>query len=131
MSDEKIKVDDKVYPEVVDHHKAKGVKTDYYNLQGWGFADSGFKYDKKEKGIRITGNRYMFGGQILPGFLPFLQTSLSLDVEHEAPKVPLSEFQVTPPTLNHAFIEELGDQNFSRRSFSQVERIHHSHGQTF
>ena len=114
---------------MIDHHKSRGIKLDYYNKQGWGFADSGFEYDKKEQGIRIKGNRYVFGGQILPGFLPFLKSSLKVDVEHEATKV--DEFTIDPPNLNHAFIEELGTKEFSRRSFAKDERIHHSHGQTF
>jgi hypothetical protein len=32
--------------------------------------------------------------------------------------------------LNHAFLEELGEQDFSRRSFEKWERIMHSHGAT-
>lgn len=121
--------DGKSYPEVIDHHKSKGTKMDYYNMQGWGYKDSGFHVDKKEANVRILGNRYMFGGQVLPGFLPFLKDSLSIDINHEMDKA--TDFEVTPPQVNVAFLEELGDQNFSRRSFNKVERVHHSHGQTF
>ena len=63
---------------------------------------------------------------ILPGFLPFLKASLSVDVDHVEPKA--SEFEVYPPMIVHAFVEELGDQLFSRRSFGKIERVHHSHG---
>jgi len=28
-------------------------------------------------------------------------------------------------------VQELGDKNFSRRSFERIERMHHSHGQAF
>lgn len=34
------------------------------------------------------------------------------------------------PNINHAFLEELGDQAFDRRSFLKWERIMHSHGAT-
>ena len=31
ISQESIKIDDKVYPEIVDNHPSKGVKLDYFN----------------------------------------------------------------------------------------------------
>lgn len=37
---------------------------------------------------------------------------------------------VHDPHFNHAFLEELGDKGFSRRSFLKWERIMHSHGAT-
>ena len=36
--------------------------------------------------------------------------------------------EVAAPNLNHEFLEELGETNYSRRSFSKWERIMHSHG---
>lgn len=33
--------------------------------------------------------------------------------------------------IHHAFVEELGEKDFSRRSISKLDRLHHSHGQTF
>lgn len=38
--------------------------------------------------------------------------------------------QTDPLVLNHAFLEELGTERFSRRSFLQKELVLHSHGQT-
>jgi len=32
----------KSVPEIIDHHPSKGIKLDYFNKQGWGYADSGF-----------------------------------------------------------------------------------------
>jgi len=43
-----MEVDGKIYPEVIDHQHSRGIKADYYNLQGWGYKDSGFAVDKKE-----------------------------------------------------------------------------------
>jgi len=63
----------------VDNHTNKGNKLDYYNKQGWGYKDSGFEYDKKEDAVRIKGTRYMFGGQILPQFLPWLKDNIGID----------------------------------------------------
>ena len=34
------------------------------------------------------------------------------------------------PTLNHGFLQELGEKGFSRRSFERMERIMHSHGES-
>lgn len=35
---------------------------------------------------------------------------------------------IAAPIINHEFLEELGTQKFSRRSFMKWERIMHSHG---
>lgn len=37
---------------------------------------------------------------------------------------------IDPPILNHAFLEELSEKGFNRRSFLKWERIMHSHGAT-
>jgi hypothetical protein len=47
VSTETIKIGEKTYPEIVDNQPTKGVKTDYINKSGWGYADSGFAIDKK------------------------------------------------------------------------------------
>ena len=69
----------KSFPEIVDNHPTKGIKMDYHKTQGWGYKDSGFEVDKKHNGVRIKGSRYMFGGQIMPSFLPWLQDKLNVD----------------------------------------------------
>jgi alkyldihydroxyacetonephosphate synthase len=38
--------------------------------------------------------------------------------------------EIHPSSFNHAFLEELGESGFDRRSFSKWERIMHSHGAT-
>lgn len=73
----------------------------------------------------------MFAGKALPAFLPFLKKSLSVDINHENLPQPESAYIIEEPTLNHAFIEELGVMNVSRRSFMKAERVLHSHGHTF
>ena len=42
-----------------------------------------------------------------------------------------ADINIPPPNVNHAFVEELGVQNISRRSFFKWERIMMSHGHTF
>ena len=51
VTDEKIEVDGKQYPEIVDNHSDREIKYNYFNLQGWGYKDSGFEYHKDKKMI--------------------------------------------------------------------------------
>ena len=127
ISSEKISVDGKEYPEIIDFHPDREIKIFYFNKQGWGYTDSGFEYLKDKKQIKIKGNRYMFGGQILPKFSDYITEHLKTDLSGEDP--PQDDMaNVAPPNINHAFLEELGTQKFSRRSFMKWERIMHSHG---
>jgi hypothetical protein len=72
VSKETITIGDKTYPEIVDNAVSRGIRLDYWNKWGWGYADSGFEIDKKANGVRIKGSRYMFGGELLPAFLPWV-----------------------------------------------------------
>jgi len=52
----------------------------------------------------------------------------NIDYSKKTPKQ--SDMEIHPPTFNHEFLEELGETDFSRRSFLKWERIMHSHGAT-
>lgn len=41
-----------------------------------------------------------------------------------------ADMEIHAPHFNHAFLEELGETGFDRRSFLKWERIMHSHGAT-
>lgn len=69
----------------------------------------------------------MFGGQILPKFSQYITEHLCTDLNYEDPAQEDMN-DIAPPNINHAFLEELGTQKFSRRSFMKWERIMHSHG---
>lgn len=69
----------KSFPEIVDNHPNKGIKMDYHKTQGWGYKDSGFELERKHNAVRIKGSRYMFGGQLLPSFLPWLVDKIGVD----------------------------------------------------
>jgi alkyldihydroxyacetonephosphate synthase len=56
------------------------------------------------------------------------ETNAGFDFSKLSPKQ--SDMEVAPPIFNHAFLEELGDKLFDRRSFLKWERIMHSHGAT-
>ena len=78
--------------------------------------------------MTITGNRYLFSNKYLPHFKPWVQDFVGIDFSKVTPKQ--SDIPILPPILNHAFLEELGTKNLSRRSFMKWERINHSHGAT-
>lgn len=102
---------------------------DFHKTQGWGYKDSGFEIDRKYDGVRIKGSRYMFGGELLPNFLPWLRDKLNVDVSAQEPLQ--ADIECSAPIVNLAFLEELGVSNISRRSFHKWERVMHSHGATY
>lgn len=127
ISQEKITIDGKEYPEIIDYHPDRQIKIHYFNRQGWGYTDSGFEYNKDKKLVFIKGNRYMFGGLPLPKFGEYIEKNLFADLNTDDPAQDDMN-DIAPPNLNHAFVEELGNSGYSRRSFMKWERIMHSHG---
>lgn len=81
-----ITIDTQTYQELIDHQPQKQTKMDYFNRQGWGFADSGFVYQKENNQVKIKGTRYMHGGECLPSFLPFCEQNLGVDIRYTDPK---------------------------------------------
>ena len=68
----------------------------------------------------------MYGGEVLPELKPFLEKSLGLDLKY---KIDYKfDIRLPPPKIVHEFLQELGEKDFSRRSFEDKERLHHSHG---
>ena len=70
----------------------------------------------------------MFGGKALPALVPFFEKDLALSPDDVSPSQEEQNIQIDPPNINKLFLEELGTQNFSRRSFEKYDRIIHSHG---
>ena len=126
ISKETIKDGNNSYPEIIDYHPDKDIKINFFKLRGWGYKDSGFEYIKDAKKIKIKGSRYMFGGQYLPKFGDYVTEHLHIDVNKTDPEQ--QDMDVHPPIFNHEFLDELGIEKFSRRSFMKWERIMHSHG---
>ncbi len=56
------------------------------------------------------------------------EENAGIDFNKTAPKQ--SDMNIHAPNFNHAFLEELGEKDFDRRSFFKWERIMHSHGAT-
>ena len=49
---------------------------DYFNKQGWGYADSAFAYNDRTAKISFKGNRYLYSGQVLPEFATWVDKSI-------------------------------------------------------
>ncbi len=76
----------------------------------------------------VVGNRYIFSQQYFPSFKKFVEEYADIDFSKTAPKQ--NDMDIHAPNFNHSFLEELGENGFSRRSFMKWERIMHSHGAT-
>ena len=57
----------------------------------------------------------------MPHLKKFCETVAGIDVNWDIPMNTDPKFK--PPIFNHAFLEELGEKGFSRRSFEKWERI--------
>ena len=68
----------------------------------------------------------MYGGQYLPKFGTYVTDNMHTALDSTDPAQP--DMDAAAPNLNHAFLEELGSEHLSRRSFAKWERIMHSHG---
>ena len=64
----------------------------------------------------------------MPDLKAWAENTAGIDLLKTAPKQ--RDMEIHPPNINHAFLEELGDKAFDRRSFLKWERIMHSHGAT-
>jgi hypothetical protein len=76
----------------------------------------------------FIGNRYMFSDKYMPNLKKWCEDFARIDFTKKTPRQ--NDMEIDPPVLNHAFLEELGDKHYSRRSFMKWERIMHSHGAT-
>ena len=67
-------------------------------------------------------------GKDLPHLRKWAEENAGFDFSKLSPKQ--DEMEIHAPIVSHAFIEELGENGFDRRSFFKWERIMHSHGAT-
>jgi len=71
----------------------------------------------------------MYGGSILPAFGPWVKEHTGADMNYNDDTQP--DMEVDTPKVNTDFLDELGTQNISRRSFLKWDRVIHSHGHTY
>lgn len=99
-------------------------------LDGWGFADSGFRVDERGE-VEFTGSRYAIGGKKIPALLPWAEgiIGLALDPRDEhAPRYPTPVPERVPnEAFERALAEKLGA---ARLSTDARQRLRHGHGHT-
>jgi alkyldihydroxyacetonephosphate synthase len=70
----------------------------------------------------------MYGGERMPDFLNWIVDPKNIGADITVSDTKQDDMDVAAPVINLAFLEEFGNENFSRRSFLKWERILHSHG---
>jgi hypothetical protein len=83
---------------------------DYFNKQGWGYADTQMVLDPVNDQVKLTGHRYLFSQQHLPSFKKWAEEVIHIDMSSTTPAQ--KDMQISPPIFNHVFLEELGDHGF-------------------
>ena len=86
-------------------------------------------YDEKNDGVKFVGSRYMLDNKLLPAFKPWIEANVGIDFKIK--EDPQPDMECPAPIVNTQFLDELGTETISRRSFLKWERIMHSHGHTF
>eukprot|EP00038_Savillea_parva_P014514 m.11169 g.11169 ORF g.11169 m.11169 type:complete len:635 (-) comp2826_c0_seq1:26-1930(-) len=95
---------------------------------GWGYRDSGFKIN--EDGIVLfEGERYDFGGTLLPDFLKWMQEERGIDLDKTSFPQPPFTGEIPPPVRNDAFVRAVEGQH-GGLSFDNEDRLFRSHGHT-
>lgn len=103
---------------------------DEENLDEWGFRDSGFTVRPSGE-VVLAGSRYELSGAVLPDLLPWIRSTLDIDIDVEdthdsayPPEVPL-------PRENHAFLKEARSILPAEALSTDNEvRLRHGHGHT-
>jgi alkyldihydroxyacetonephosphate synthase len=95
---------------------------------GWGFRDTQFEIGP-DGHVRLTGNRYEISGFSMPGFLPFCEDALGVQLQRDdlMQTVPL---EVSAPNKHPAFCAQV-EMEFPTQDYSYEDRVRavHSHGQ--
>ena len=96
----------------------------------WGYKDTAF-VPQKDRSVSLTGKRYDICGKNIPGLIPFAEEVLGITVLSEPQIKEVEKKHIVKGNINKAFVDEL-DSLFEkdRYSFSDEERLLHSHGQT-
>ena len=96
----------------------------------WGFKDSSFVIND-DNSITFTGNRYEgISGERLPYLIPFVTKVLDTEINKKPYFKEVKKKFVSERTLNKSFIIDI-EASFTKDklSFSDNERVLHSHGQ--
>ena len=110
-------------------NKFYGVNDDLWGHK-WGFKDSSFIIND-DNTVTFTGKRYEgISGERLPYLIPFVTKVLNTDIKKEPYFKEKEKKYVTERKINQDFVNDIKSFfNDDQISFSDEERVLHSHGQ--
>ena len=110
-------------------NKFYGVNDDLWGHK-WGFKDSSFIIND-DNTVTFTGKRYEgISGERLPYLIPFVTKVLNTDIKKEPYFKEIEKKYVTERKINQDFVNDIKSFfNDDQISFSDEERVLHSHGQ--
>ena len=110
-------------------NKFYGVNNDLWGHK-WGFKDSSFIIND-DNTVTFTGKRYEgISGERLPYLIPFVTKVLNTDIKKEPYFKEIEKKYVTERKINQDFVNDIKSFfNDDQISFSDEERVLHSHGQ--
>ncbi len=99
-------------------------------LDGWGFADSGFRVGADGE-VEFAGSRYAIGGKKIPTLLPWGMGIFDSPLDARDRNAPRQAKRVPERVPNEAFERALAEKlDASRISTEPAHRIRHGHGHT-
>ena len=110
-------------------NKFYGVNDDLWGHK-WGFKDSSFIIND-DNTVTFTGKRYEgISGERLPYLIPYVTKVLNTDIKKEPYFKEIEKKYVTERKINQDFVNDIKSFfNDDQISFSDEERVLHSHGQ--
>ena len=110
-------------------NKFYGVNDDLWGHK-WGFKDSSFIIND-DNTVTFTGKRYEgISGERLPYLIPFVTKVLNTDIKKEPYFKEIEKKYVAERKINQEFVNDIESLfNEDQISFSDEERVLHSHGQ--
>ena len=110
-------------------NKFYGVNDDLWGHK-WGFKDSSFIIND-DNTVTFTGKRYEgISGERLPYLIPFVTKVLNTDIKKEPYFKEIEKKYITERKINQDFVNDIESCfNDDQISFSDEERVLHSHGQ--
>ncbi|MBM4384306.1 MAG: FAD-binding oxidoreductase [Deltaproteobacteria bacterium] len=99
-------------------------------LDGWGFADSGFRLDDAGE-VEFGGSRYAIGGKKIPSLLPWGTDIFASPLDTRDRNAPRYPTKVPERVVNEPFERALAEKlDPARISIDPKQRLRHGHGHT-
>eukprot|EP00761_Pharyngomonas_kirbyi_P002503 gb/GECH01002507.1/.p1 GENE.gb/GECH01002507.1/~~gb/GECH01002507.1/.p1 ORF type:complete len:629 (+),score=150.59 gb/GECH01002507.1/:1-1887(+) len=110
----------------------KKTDEDEQHWNGWGYKDTSFLVNKNGQ-VELSGDRYLFSGNMLPHFRSWMEKNCGLDINNISLSQSIDDAIAHVPSaiVNGGFMREIR----SRKCFSRIHddakaRLDHAHGHT-